>query len=144
MQTPNTPLLTLAMPMRGEYTFAVMYDLDALEISIMADSPTWALRDAQRLSMPGWSEILLTSTPLGPVAAMFTPAALERRLLVAAAAQRLFAQTHDGEIGRLLRWDTPKRPNTTRLELRPGVAKTYKCGMIALVEAPTQQQEKPQ
>jgi len=116
------------------YTFAVLYKNDAIEVVVEAKQEAEAMRflfENTADVRAGWTMIMpCFQTTLA------SSKDVHRGTMVAAAARRAFVQMADGRIGRLVRWDTPKRPKTARIEVKPGIHLTFKCDQITAVDLP--------
>lgn len=117
----------------NQYTFTIGFPTHSIDVIIESTSPVSASRyifdNADKDVAAGWRSIVPHFDPqLAPTIT------LNRMALVSAAQRRALVMTTEGRLGRLVRWDTPKRPNTARIEFSKGNAVTMKCARVVFVD----------
>lgn len=123
------------------YTFIAYYVRDVVEVIIEASSEREAIEHCfghiDQHVRPGWRFIQAAFTSKMP-----TTQNRDRMEMVRAAKARSFVMIEDGRIGRLVRWDSPNRPNTCRIAFTPDSALTMKCHRVIRADInPTEQEQ---
>lgn len=122
----------MTTPTKYTYTFALLYNANPQTVRVVAHDLTDAVTRVfagEHNVEPGWHSVITCDDLY-----VAEPATQPRALMVNAASNRRAVVTTDGRVGLLNRWDTPKRPKTARIEVKPGVSLTFKCANVTGID----------